>query len=108
MSRINRKQAITVGEAIKEMFRSEHLSATHNTHRIFWAWDEASGAGPFTIRRYFRDGVLYVTMNSSVLASRLSMQKEWLAEKINAILADDPLFIRDDVHVGTVREIKIK
>ena len=108
MSKIVRKQAVTVGEALKEMFRSEHLTDTHNTRRIFQAWDEASGAGEFTIRRYFRDGTLYVTMNSSVIGMQLRMQGTWLVEKMNAILAEDPLFIDGDTHVGIVKDLKIK
>lgn len=108
MSRLERKQAVTVGEALKEMFRSEHLSATHNTRRIFQAWDEASGAGAYTIRRYFRDGTLYVTMNSSVIGMQLRMQGAWLVEKMNAILAEDPLFIDGENHVGIVKQLKIK
>ena len=108
MSRIARKQAITVAEALKEMFRSERLGATLNTRRVFLAWEEASGAGDFTIRKYFRDGVLYVTLNSSVLATQLGMQKASLLEKINAILADDPLMIREGELEQTVKELRIK
>ena len=47
-------------------------------------------------------------MKSSVLATQLSMQKEALTEKINAILSDDPLFIREDSHTGFVKELRIK
>lgn len=90
------------------MFRSSGAASTHNGRRIFAAWDEASGAGAYTIRRFFRDGVLYITMKSSVLATQLSMQKEALTEKINAILSDDPLFIREDSHTGFVKELRIK
>ncbi len=108
MSRLPRKQAISVAEALREMFRSERLGATLNTRRVFVAWDEASGAGDFTIRKFFRDGVLYVTLSSSVLASQLSMQKAALLEKMNAILAGDPLLIREDEHERIVKELRIK
>ena len=108
MSRIARKNAVTIAEALKEMFRSSAAGATFNTRRIFAAWDQASGAGAYTIRRYFREGVLYITMNSSVLATQLSMQKGFLVEKINAILADDILFIKEDSRVGLVKELRIK
>ena len=90
------------------MFRSSGAGATHNSRRIFSAWDEASGAGAYTIRRFYRDGILYITMKSSVLATQLSMQKGALTEKINAILSDDPLFIREDSHAGFVKELRIK
>jgi predicted nucleic acid-binding Zn ribbon protein len=108
MSRIERKQAISIGDALKEMFKRSKASATHNTRRIFMAWDEASGAREFTIKKYFRAGVLYITVKSSVLATQLNMQKTWLLEKINAILSDDPLFIKDDANVGFVNELRIK
>ena len=90
------------------MFRSSGASASHNSRRIFSAWDEASGAGAYTIRRFYRDGILYITMKSSVLATQLSMQKSAITEKINAILSDDPLFIREDSHTGFVKELRIK
>jgi hypothetical protein len=35
------------------------------------AWDQASGAAPYTIKRYFRDGKLFITLSSSVLCSQL-------------------------------------
>ena len=108
MSRLPRKQAITVGDALLEMFRSSRASATHNSHRVFEAWNEASGAGQYTIRRYYRDGVLYITMKSSVLATQLGMQKAFLLEKVNAILRGDSLFIKDEPHAGYVKEIRIK
>lgn len=108
MSRMSRKTAVTIGEALKEMFRSSNAGATLNTRRIFVAWNDASGAGNYTIRRFFRDGILYITMSSSVLATQLSMQKESLREKVNAILSDDPLFLKEDASVGLVKEIRIK
>ena len=108
MSRLSPKNALPISEVLREMFRSSGAGATHNSRRIFSAWDEASGAGAYTIRRFYRDGILYITMRSSVLATQLSMQKGVLTEKINAILSDDPLFIREDSHAGFVKELRIK
>lgn len=108
MSRLSPKNAVSINDVLKEMFRSSGAAASHNSRRIFSAWDEASGAAAFTIRRYFRDGILYITMKSSVMATQLAMQKGYLLEKINAILADDPLFIREDARVGFVKELRIR
>ena len=108
MSRLSPKTAVTIGEALKEMFRSSGAGASHNGRRVFAAWDEASGAAAYTIRRFYREGILYITMKSSVLANQLSMQKGWILEKINAILSDDPLFISGDAHAGLVKELRIK
>ncbi len=108
MSRLPRKNAVSIAEALQEMFRASNAGATFNTRRIFTAWDQASGASDYTIRRYFRDGVLYITMKSSVMATQLSMQKDALLEKINSILAEDPLFNKLDSCAGTVRELRIR
>ena len=84
------------------------LTSGLNTQRIFAAWDAASGAGRYTVRRFFRDGRLYITVDSSVVRSQLSFQRDTLIEKINALLAQDELFTRDDARVGIVKELILK
>ncbi len=108
MSRVTRKQAISLGEAIRDYLKVSRLSAPLNTQRIFAAWDAASGAGPYTLRRFFRDGKLYITLDSSVVRSQLSFQRAALLERINRLLAEDELFIHDDTHAGFVRELILK
>ena len=106
--RIARKQAVSMEELIPLYIKSMKLSAGLNTQRIFAAWDEASGAASFTLKRFFRDGRLYVTLSSSVVRNRLSFQKDALVEGINSILARDELFIKDDPRVSYVRELILK
>ena len=106
--RIARKQAMSMEELIPLYIKSMKLSAGLNTQRIFAAWDEASGAASFTLKRFFRDGRLYVTLSSSVVRNRLSFQKDALVEGINSILARDELFIKDDPRVSYVRELILK
>lgn len=108
MTGISRKKAISVGDAIKEMFIKEHLSASHNAQRIFAAWDDASGAGRYTTRRFYRGGVLHITLSSSVICMQLSMQKDIILAKMNAILQGDPLFIRGGGEGGPVKELRLK
>lgn len=108
MSRIERKEAQTVGDALKEFLKAYHLTPGLNTQRIFSAWDDASGASSFTIKRFFRDGKLYITLNSSVVRSQLSFQKKELITKINAILENDALFSKDEPKVGYVNELILK
>lgn len=107
-NRIERKSAMPLAEVLKQMIQEGHASATHNTHRVFAAWDAASGAGKYTIRRYFRDGRLYITLSSSVICSQLSMQKDLLKEKINAILAEDELLIRSGDKYCEVSQLILK
>ena len=108
MSRVARKNAVPLEELIREYLKSAHLTGGLNTHRIFAAWDAASGAARYTVRRYFRDGRLYITVDSSVVRSQLSFQRQTLLEKINAILAEDTLFTRDDTRTDVVRELILK
>lgn len=107
-SRIERKKAVSLGDAVLEFLKQARLSSGHNTQRIFAAWDEASGASRYTIGRYFRDGVLTVTMNSSVARSTLEFQKDDIVSGINRILSSDPLFIKDDPNVSYVKSIVLK
>ena len=108
MTRVARKTALPLSELIHEYLRASKLTSGLNTQRIFAAWDAASGAGRYTVRRFFRDGRLYITVDSSVVRSQLSFQRDVLIEKINALLAQDELFTRDDARVGIVKELILK
>ena len=108
MSRVARKTAVPLSDLIREYIRTSRLSSGLNTQRIFAAWDAASGAGRYTVRRFFRDGKLYITVDSSVVRSQLSFQRDALLEKINALLAQDELFTRDGAPEGVVKELILK
>jgi len=108
MSKVARKTAVPLEDLIHEYLRAGHLTAPLNTRRIFAAWDAASGAARYTVRRFFRDGKLYITVDSSVVRSQLSFQRQELVDKINALLAQDDLFTRDDGRVGFVQELILK
>ena len=101
------KKALPVSDVIKLMIRSYGATASHNAQRIYMAWNEVSGAGESTIRRYYRDGRLVITLNSSVVRSALLFQKEALLQKINARIAQDSLFIGADENC-TVKELVLK
>lgn len=108
MTRVPRKTAVGIDEVLKAWLRQERLTAGLNTQRIFSAWEDASGAGPYTVRKFFRDGKLYITVSSSVVRSQLMFQKAALIEKINAILSSDILFDSEDKAVGMVKELILK
>ena len=107
-SRIQRKKALSMDEVVDMYIKEMRLSSGLNTQRIFAAWDEASGASAHTIRRFFRDGKLYISVSSSVVRRDLSFQKAELIDSMNSILAADPLFTKDDSKVGYVRELILK
>lgn len=55
---------------------------------VFKAWDEASGAAVYTSGRFLRDGILYITLSSSVVRSQLMFQKDFILLKINELLKE--------------------
>ena len=108
MSRVQRKTTVPLSELIRDYLKAARLTTPLNTQRIFAAWDAASGAGSYTVRRFFRDGRLYITVNSSVVRSQLSFQRDALLQRINTLLEQDDLFTRDDARAGFVRELILK
>ena len=106
--RIHRKEAVGMDKIVSDYIKSMKLAAGLNTQRIFAAWDACSGAGPFTLKRFFRGGKLYITLNSSVIRNQLFFQKDVLVEKMNAFLSQDELFTDDNKSVGFITELILK
>ena len=106
--RLHRKEAISMDQVVDQFIKQMKLAAGINTQRIFAAWDACSGAGPLTLKRFYRGGKLYITLSSSVIRNQLSFQREALIEKMNAFLAEDALFTADNRTVGFVRELILK
>ena len=106
--RIHRKEAVSMEVIVQQYIKSMRLAAGLNTQRIFAAWDACSGAGPFTLKRYFRGGTLFITLNSSVIRNQLFFQREVLVRKMNAFLSKDELFTADNRSVGEVRELVLR
>ena len=105
---IYRKDPVPMEELVHQFIQSMRLAPGLNTRRIYEAWDQASGASRYTLRRYFRDGKLYITLNSSMVRTHLGLQKDALVQRINEILRSDELFVRDDPRVGYVEELILK
>lgn len=106
--RIHRKEAVSMETLVSQYIKSMKLAAGLNTQRIFAAWDTCSGAGPFTLKRFFRGGKLYITLNSSVIRNQLYFQKEALVEKMNEFLSRDELFTADNRSVSFIQELILK
>ena len=106
--KIHRKEAVGMEEIVRQYIQSMKLSTGLNTQRVFAAWDACSGAAPFTLKRFFRGGKLYITLNSSVIRNQLSFQKAELLRKMNATLSGDKLFTADNQTVGFIQELVLK
>ena len=95
-------------EIVPMYIRALKLSAGLNTQRVFAAWDEVSGVKDFTLRKFYRDGKLYVTLSSSMVRSHLEFQKDAVLLAVNDFLKKDELFVKDYEKVGYVKEIILK
>ena len=105
---VHRKEALEMSEVIPMYIRALKLSAGLNTQRVFAAWDAVSGASQFTLRKFYRDGKLYVTISSSMVRNQLDFQKEALLLAVNRFLEKDELFVKEYQKVGFVKEIILK
>ena len=106
--RIHRKEPVGMDKIVSEYIRSMKIASGLNTQRIFAAWDACSGAGPFTLKRFFRGGKLYITLDSSMLRSLLFLQRAELIRKMNAYLSSDELFTADNKTVGFIEELILR
>ena len=107
-NRIGRKQAQGMTELVMEYIREMKLTTGFNTHRIFEAWDQVSGASRYTISRFYRDGMLYCTISSSVVRNQLYFQRDVLVQKLNEYLDKEDLVIRDHVKGPIVKELILR
>lgn len=105
---MSRKKAIDMKELMAQFLKSSGLSNGLNTQRIFAAWDEVSGAARFTVKKFFREGRLYITLDSSVVRSQLMFQKDIIMEKINDTLSQDELYTQEGPSRRVVTEIILK
>lgn len=92
-------------ELIAEYIRTMKLSSGLNRQRVYEAWDSVSGAAPYTISKRYDRGVLYCTLSSSVVRSRLFPQRENILREINSLLEKDTFFDRTG---GFVKSIVLK
>ena len=106
--RIHRKEAVSMEKLVETYIKQMKLAAGLNTQRIYEAWDACSGAAPYPLRRYFRGGKLYITLSSSVIRNQLLFQKDALVEKMNSLLAQDPLFTKDNNTVSFIETLILK
>lgn len=85
-AKIRRTSAEPLGDILKLFVVQNRLGYGLFDQELFRLWDEVSGAGRYSSNRFFRDGTLYVTMNSSLVRSQLSFQLDLIREKMNQML----------------------
>ena len=107
-NRIGRKDAQGMEELIGQYIREMKLASGFNRQRVFEAWDAVSGASRYTIGRFFRDGMLYCTISSSVVRTQLYFQRDVLLQQINEYLDKDKMLVWDRKDGPMVRNLILK
>ena len=91
-NRIPRKDAVGMSELVSQYIKEMKLTSGLDRQRVFAAWNEVSGASRYTVGLYFRNGMLYCTISSSMVRSQLYFQRDLILKKINEFLKNDELF----------------
>ena len=107
-NRIGRKDAQGMHELIAQYIREMKLATGFNRQRVFEAWDEVSGASRYTIDRFFRDGMLYCTISSSVVRNQLYFQRDVLVQKMNEYLEKDDMLVRDSKSGPVIKNLILR
>lgn len=105
---IRRKEAVGMEALVADYIKEMKLEAGLNRHRVFEAWDVVSGASGYTVDKFYRNGVLYCTIASSVLRNQLYFQRSILIDRMNQYLESDGGFISDSKEGKPVMNIILK
>jgi len=108
MERIKRKEPQGMETVMLEYIKEMKLAAGLNTQIIFKAWDDVSGASKYTVKKFFRDGTLYITLGSSMARNSLSYRIPELIRAVNDAALKDPMFVKDDPKSHLVTKLVLK
>lgn len=87
----HRQNAEPLSDILQLFVKKNGLGPMLRSQAAFQAWDQASGQAGYTSDRYLKNNILYITVSSSVVRSRLLFQKDGLLQRINEILNADQL-----------------
>lgn len=82
---MKRKNAISLGDLLRQYLRSEGLETPLNQHRLIHSWGEVMGKG---IQRYtgdifIKNQTLWVKINSSVIRQELTLGRDQIVRRLN-------------------------
>lgn len=85
---MKRENTQLIKDVLQEFIKEERLEDGLQRVRIFGAWDLVVGdAGArATTSKFFRDGILYCTINSSIIRTQLYYRKEEIVQQMNKML----------------------
>lgn len=105
---IRKADAVQMDTLVREFIREMKIASGLDVQIVREAWDKASGAGKHTLGCTFRNGKLTVRLSSSVIRTRLAMQKDGIADEMNRILVADSIFTGCGDGPAPVREIILR
>lgn len=86
---MKRENTQLIKTILQEFIKEEHLEEGLQRVRIFKVWDLVVGeAGArATSNKFFRDGILYCTISSSIVRTQLYYRKDDIAAQMNRMLS---------------------
>ncbi len=88
---MKREKSLLIGDVLKEYLKQEGLNEGILRVRVFEAWDLVVGDKfvNYTAEKYFKNGRLICSINSSAARSNLFADRASIQERINKILGED-------------------
>ena len=85
---MKRENTQLIKAIIEEFIKEERLEEGLNRTRLFKAWDLVVGeiGAKATPNKFFKDGVLYCTINSSMIRTQMYYRKEDIIAHMNKML----------------------
>ena len=85
---MKRENTQLIKAIIEEFIKEERLEEGLNRTRLFKAWDLVVGeiGAKATTNKFFKDGVLYCTINSSMIRTQMYYRKEDIIAHMNKML----------------------
>lgn len=85
---MKRENTRLISAIIEEFIKEEHLEEGLNRTRLFRAWDIVVGenGARATSNKFFREGVLYCTINSSIMRTQMYYNRENIIAQLNKML----------------------
>lgn len=87
MKKDRNQNGIPMKEALEGFYKAMGIDDKMHETRVLSQWEELMGKAiaARTERKYIKDKVLYLHINSSVMRNELVQQKEEIVQKINAL-----------------------
>ncbi|MCI1779851.1 MAG: DUF721 domain-containing protein [Bacteroidales bacterium] len=85
---MKRQKVSSIGDLLSDFVKDRHLESGLLQVKIFNAWDRTVGpeGSRHTTSKFYKNKILFCTINSSMIRNQLYYQKENIADAINGEL----------------------